>query len=128
MGVGERLKYLDFVIPGSASVSGAVRLPGAARAVVSVELPATWTAAEVGFEVSNDDFYNVAAPSWSNVVDADGADIQVAPAAGETAKRADGLAIVRGDKQMRIKSVDGTGVAVNQAAQRTVKVGLLITG
>jgi hypothetical protein len=82
---------------------------------VGFYMPAAWTAADIGFEVSND---NTALYGVSNSA---GALITIPVLADEFITLPDSF--IQGNRWVRLRSQNGgTGAAVNQTAARTIKI------
>ncbi len=107
-----RAKTALVTIANGAAESTSVRTES--DTIVGLYMPAGWTAAEIGFQASRDD------SAFSDVMDAAGARLQVQGTAGEYVP-VDPVPLM-GIKHLKLESVDGAGVAVNQGAQRDIHV------
>jgi hypothetical protein len=108
----ENLYREDVIIPSGSNVAPVFLTEG--RALVGVEMPGTWTAAKLGFEVSID------GATFRTVYDNAGNLLQATVAASEYIAFPLDSAIF--GPFLKVKSVDATNVAVNQAADRTLKL------
>lgn len=99
----------DATIASGASLSGAVNLSG--HVLVGVYMPASWTAAGLTFQGSNDGV------TWANIYASDGAEVSATAAAGQYISLDSNTFL--GVKYLKVRS--GTSAAaVNQGAARTL--------
>lgn len=108
----ENLWSEDVVIPSGGNVAPAVMTQG--HALVGILMPAAWTAAVLGFEASIDNI------TYATVEDAFGVYVQSAAAASIFIALPAPSAVYA--PFLKLKSVDATNVAVNQAADRTLRL------
>lgn len=122
MGYGRTRNVVSVTIPNGTALSSEAQT-GAMR-LVGIIMPAAWTAAGLTFQaVVDENTGEPKVPVWGEVQDSAGGDVTVAaPGAGEYMALADTFpAIALG----RIRVRSGTsGVPVNQAADRTLKLVL----
>lgn len=110
--------FLQTIIASGASLSDAIDLGG--RQIVSILMPATWTAADITFQVSLDGVTYYTKKSG-------GAEYKVSDLLGTNPVALDAVDIPYGDftgfRYLKIRS--GTaGSPVNQGGARTLTVGL----
>lgn len=108
----DNLTSEDAVIP-TAGTAPAIFTEG--RALVGLQMPASWTAAKIGFEVSID------GATFCTVKDNGGAVVQATVAASDYCAAPTATTPVYGP-WIKIKSVDASNAAVVQGAARTVKL------
>ncbi|MGJ4888941.1 hypothetical protein ACQR1Y_12145 [Bradyrhizobium sp. HKCCYLRH3099] len=108
------LEYKSATILNGASVTSDIAL--GAKALIGLEMPGSWTAANLTFRVSTDGGQN-----YSNLYDASGNEYTVTVAAGRYVYLDPGVFI--GINMLQIRS--GTsGSAVNQGADRIIKLAI----
>jgi hypothetical protein len=104
---------VDVTIPINTALSNAIQITF--TDIVGFYMPAAWTAADIGFEVSHDGV------TYYIVSDSAGALVTIPVAADDFITLPDGF--VQGNKWCRVRSQNGgTGAAVNQLAARTIKL------
>lgn len=108
----ENLWRQDAVIPINDYLSDGIFTEG--HAIVGILMPAAWTAAKLGFQVSLDGV------NWYDVKDSGGNFEQ--SVAGASTFIAIPIADAISSPHIRLKSVDAANAAVNQAAARTITV------
>lgn len=106
-----RSHTVDVIIPISTALSNAIQI--AHTDIVGFYMPAAWTAADIGFQVSDD---NV---TFFAVSDQAGALISIPVAASDFITLPDSF--IQGNRWIRLWS-QTAGVGVNQAAARTIKL------
>ena len=112
----EPAKTANVTIASGAAISGAIDL--SERTLLAIEMPAAWTAADVGFSVATT-LTGTYKPLW---VLGDSARLLIDTAAASRIISVDPDSF-RGVRYLKIESLDtGDGSAENQAAARTITI------
>jgi hypothetical protein len=110
----ENLYREDVVIPAGGSEAPPILTEG--RAIVAIEMPGTWTAAKVGFEVSVD------GATFCTAYDNAGGLLEASAAASRHIAFPLDSALYGPFLKVKSTAPAGTGVAEVQAADRTLKL------
>lgn len=112
---GEQTAFRTATIANGASLSGIVNCGG--LDVVGIQMPTGWTAASISFQVSHDGV------TFQDVYDDAGAEVTITAAASRYLSLVTALKRLGGVRFLKVRS-GATGAAVNQGAERTIRIVL----